>query len=252
MENFRADFIVCVVMNKPLIGMLPLWDEARHSCWMLPGYQEGLEAAGALPITLPLTADGAELSQLAALCDGFLFTGGQDVEPRLYGEEPIPACGVRCPVRDDMELELLRLAIEKDKPVLGICRGLQLLNVFLGGTLYQDLPTQHPSPICHSMTPPYDRAVHTVTVLPDTPIASLFRQTRIGVNSYHHQAVHVLAPALTEMARSEDGIVEAAYLREKTFVWAVQWHPEMAFREDENSRKLFSAFVSAAKSRRAD
>ena len=119
-------------MNKPIIGVTPLWDKEKNSYWMLPGYLEGLEEAGAIPIILPLAADGADIAQLADLCDGFLFTGGQDVAPQLYGEAMKPTCGELCPARDTLERELLNRALEQDKPILGIiCRGLQFLNVVL-------------------------------------------------------------------------------------------------------------------------
>ncbi len=234
-------------MKKPIIGVTPLFDRERDSYWMLPGYLEGLEQAGAIPIVLPLPEDLDDLPQLVSLCDGLLFTGGQDVSPALYGETPKPTCGEICPARDRMEQELLHLALERDLPVLGICRGIQFLNAVLGGTLYQDLPTEHPSQTQHHMTPPYDRAVHTVTIQPGTPLAELLGTEHIGVNSYHHQAVKTLAPCLTEMAWSEDGLIEAVCLPEKRFVWAVQWHPEFAFRVDEHSRKIFGAFVAAAR-----
>lgn len=212
---------------------------------MLPGYLEGLEEAGAIPIILPLAADGADIAQLADLCDGFLFTGGQDVAPQLYGEAMKPTCGELCPARDTLEQELLNRALEQDKPILGICRGLQILNVTLGGTLYQDLPTEHPSEIEHSMKPPYDQAAHTVRILPDTPLAALLQKQELGVNSCHHQAIRSLAPSLVEMARSTDDLIEAMYLPGKTFVWGVQWHPELSFRTDEDSRKMFMALVTA-------
>ena len=233
-------------MNKPIIGVTPLWDEEKNSYWMLPGYLEGLEEAGAIPVILPLAADGADIAQLVALCDGFLFTGGQDVAPQLYGEALKPTCGELCPARDTLERELLRQALERDKPLLGICRGLQFLNVALGGTLYQDLPTEHPSEIGHSMKPPYDQAAHMVCILPDTPLAALLQKTELGVNSCHHQAIKDLAPSLVEMARSKDDLIEAVYLPGRTFVWGVQWHPEMSFRTDGASRKIFEAFVGAA------
>ena len=232
-------------MNKPIIGVTPLWDEEKNSYWMLPGYLEGLEEAGAIPIILPLAADGADIAQLADLCDGFLFTGGQDVAPQLYGEAMKPTCGELCPARDTLEQELLNRALEQDKPILGICRGLQILNVTLGGTLYQDLPTEHPSEIEHSMKPPYDQAAHTVRILPDTPLAALLQKQELGVNSCHHQAIRSLAPSLVEMARSTDDLIEAMYLPGKTFVWGVQWHPELSFRTDEDSRKMFMALVTA-------
>ena len=232
-------------MKKPIIGVTLLWDEEKNSYWMLPGYLEGLEEAGAIPIILPLAADGADIAQLADLCYGFLFTGGQDVAPQLYGEAMKPTCGELCPARDTLEQELLNRALEQDKPILGICRGLQILNVTLGGTLYQDLPTEHPSEIEHSMKPPYDQAAHTVRILPDTPLAALLQKQELGVNSCHHQAIRSLAPSLVEMARSTDDLIEAMYLPGKTFVWGVQWHPELSFRTDEDSRKMFMALVTA-------
>ena len=232
-------------MKKPIIGVTLLWDEEKNSYWMLPGYLEGLEEAGAIPVILPLAADGADIAQLADLCDGFLFTGGQDVAPQLYGEAMKPTCGELCPARDTLEQELLNRALEQDKPILGICRGLQILNVTLGGTLYQDLPTEHPSEIEHSMKPPYDQAAHTVRILPDTPLAALLQKQELGVNSCHHQAIRSLAPSLVEMARSTDDLIEAMYLPGKTFVWGVQWHPELSFRTDEDSRKMFMALVTA-------
>lgn len=124
---------------------------------MLPGYLEGLELAGALPITLSLTEDAGGISQLVSLCDGFLFTGGQDVSPQLYGEKPRAACGEICEKRDTLEQRLFTQALEQDKPMLGICRGIRFFNACLGGTLYQDLPTEHPSEVAHAMRPPYDR-----------------------------------------------------------------------------------------------
>lgn len=234
-------------MKKPIIGVTPLWDKEKNSYWMLPGYLEGLEEAGAIPVILPLAADGADIAQFADLCDGFLFTDGQDVAPQLYREALKPTCGELCPARDTLERELLNRVLEQDKPILSICRGLQFLNVALGGTLYQDLPTEHPSGIEHSMKPPYDQAAHMVRILPDTPLVALLQKPELGVNSYHHQAIKDLAPGLVEMARSTDDLIEAVYLPGKTFVWGVQWHPEMSLRADEASRKIFEAFVRGFK-----
>ena len=145
-----------------------------------------------------------------------------------------------------MEPKLLRRALDADKPVFGICRGIQLLNACLGGTLYQDLPTERESAVDHHMTPPYDRAVHEVTILADTPLAALLGTMRLGVNSYHHQAVKTLAPVLRPMALADDGLVEAAYLPGKRFCMAVQWHPEFSYKTDADSRALLAAFVRAA------
>ena len=232
-------------MRRPLVGVTPLYDEARKSDWMLPGYLEGVMEAGGLPVMLPLTADLELLEQLAETVDGVLLTGGHDVSPALYGQSPLSACGTCCPARDEMERLLLPLLWAQDKPILGICRGIQFLNVALGGTLYQDLPSQHPSAVEHHQRPPYDRPVHTVTLAPHSPLGALLSQETITVNSYHHQAIQTLSPALRPMAWSPDGLIEAVWAPERRWVWAVQWHPEFAFRTDANSRAIFRRFVEA-------
>ncbi len=232
-------------MKRPLIGIVPLVDAARESYWMLPGYMQGVEQAGGLPVMLPLTDDAAALRRLADTCDGFLLTGGQDVSPALYGAAPTPQCNVTCPARDAMEAQLLDLALEQDKPVLGICRGIQFLNVHLGGTLYQDLPTEHPSAANHHQEHPYDAPVHGVTLVPGSPLQTLLGKDTLRVNSLHHQAIRALAPGLQAMAVSEDGLTEAVCLPGKKFVWAVQWHPEFSFKVNEDSRKIFAAFVKS-------
>ena len=127
---------------KPLIGLTPIVDAGRDSLWMLPGYMQGLEAVGGIGMMLPLTDDAAMLKDIVDRVDGLLLTGGNDVAPVLYGETKETFCGENDPRRDRMEARLIELALQADKPVFGICRGLQILNVVLGGTLYQDLKTQ--------------------------------------------------------------------------------------------------------------
>ena len=233
-------------MKRPLIGLAPLIDEARDSYWMLPGYMQGVERAGGIPVMLPLTTAKQALKQLAQAMDGFLFTGGQDVSPALYHSEPSPACEGLCPMRDAMEVEVLRLALAMGKPLLGICRGTQLLNAALGGSLYQDLPTERPSQTEHCQRPPYDRPAHAVHILRDTPLHQLLRRDSLAVNSYHHQAVKELAPSLRPMAYAEDGLVEAVWLPGEPWIWAVQWHPEYALERDEHSLLLFRQLVEEA------
>ena len=228
---------------KPIIGIVPLIDETKDSFWMLPGYMDGIAEAGGIPIMLPLTSDKEEIGQLLNAIHGILLTGGHDVDPALYGEEPLPECGEPCKERDAMETELLKQALERDMPVLGICRGIQFLNAHLGGTLYQDLPSQHPSDTEHHQTPPYDKPVHSVSILKDSPLFRLLNKETLSVNSYHHQAIRQKAESLKTMAVSGDGLVEAVEMPDKKFVWAVQWHPEFSHLVDENSRKIFSEFV---------
>jgi putative glutamine amidotransferase len=235
-----------VIVMKPVIGVMPLWDEKKDSIWMLPGYMAGISQAGGIPVIFPFSAEEQELDQLVRMCDGFLFTGGHDVSPEVYGEASLPGLIADCPKRDRMETVVLQKAIDADKPVLGICRGIQLINAALGGTLYQDLPTQHPSDVEHHQTPPYDKHAHFVSIITDSPLYQCLGTDQLSVNSYHHQAVKRLAPGLSVMAVSHDGLTEALYKPDQCFLWAVQWHPEFSWKTDEHSRKIFRAFVSAA------
>ena len=184
---------------RPIIGVMPLWDEKKNSLWMLPGYLDGLEDAGATPVVFPLIEDKDELARLVDMCDGILLTGGHDVTPGIYGEVPL-AGTVSCAKRDHMEKLVLEDVMLKDKPVLGICRGIQLVNALLGGTLYQDLPTQRPSQTDHHQTPPYDVPVHEVVIKEGTPLFECLGLDRIKVNRYHHQAVKDVAAKLKVMA----------------------------------------------------
>ena len=144
-----------------------------------------------------------------------------------------------------MEQAVLAHALAQDKPVLGICRGIQLINVLLGGTLYQDLPRQHPSDVTHHQRPPYDVPSHTVRLVPGTPLHDLLGRDTLAVNSYHHQAIDRLADGLTAMAYAPDGLVEAVCLPSQRFLWAVQWHPEFSWRVDAASRAILARFVQA-------
>lgn len=231
--------------RKPLIGLVPLVDEERDSYWMLPGYMKGVEMAGGIPVMLPLTDDAESIDRIVDTMDGFIFTGGHDVNPDLYGETKLAECAACCDERDTMEKILFPLALERNKSVLGICRGIQLLNALLGGTLYQDLPTQHPSDVAHRQSPPYDKPIHTVDLVEGLPLGELLGKTQIGVNSCHHQAIKQIAPGFQPMAWSPDGLIEAAYIPEKQFVWGVQWHPEFAYKVNDDSVKIFRAFVSS-------
>ena len=228
---------------QKIIGLIPLYDDEKDSYWMIPGYMKAIELCGATPIMLPLTENKETLQTCFDLCDGLLMTGGHDVNPALYGEEKLQVCGDSCSIRDNMEKFLFNEALKFDKPVLGICRGIQLMNVLLGGTLYQDLPSQKPTNTEHHMTPPYDRAIHKVTILDNTYLADLIGKSEYGVNSYHHQAIKDLAPNVTAMAYSEDNLVEAIKVNNKKFIVGVQWHPELAYKKDEKSLKLIQDFV---------
>lgn len=231
--------------KSPLIGVTPLWDAARQSVWMLPDYLDGIKAAGGIPIVLPLDLSDEDAERIVETCDGFLFTGGQDVSPDLYGMNDATGTIVFSPERDHLESLLLSRALLADKPILGICRGLQFINAFMGGTIWQDLPSQHPSEIIHRQGKPYDVPTHQVTLSGD--LQTLLGKDILEVNTLHHQAVKDLGSGLTPMAIAPDGIIEAFMLPGKRFVWAVQWHPEYLFRTDKDSQAIFSCFVEHCK-----
>lgn len=233
--------------HKPVIGVVPLFDEERDSIWMIPGYLDMLVACGALPIILPFVSEPRDVARDFELVDGVLVTGGQDVSPYLYGESAIPACGTPYATRDLLDQELIRQCRATRTPLLGICRGIQILNVTYGGTLWQDIPTQVPSDICHAMRPPYDAVAHEVTLKGGSQLAGLLGCTRLGVNSYHHQAVREVAPGLEAVAWATDGLVEALRDPTQEFLLAVQWHPELSWRVDPRQKHLVAAFVAAAR-----
>lgn len=233
-------------MKKPIIGLTPSVDEEHNRCLVQPGYLESIQRSGGIPLMLPLTDREEDIARFVEICDGFLFVGGPDIEPWRYGQELLPECGAQNIQRDAMEWKLMEAALAADKPILGVCRGIQVLNTVLGGTLYQDIPSQYNTELCHSMPePPYNRMAHPFRVVEGTPLADL--PIPEGVNSRHHQAILDLAPGLEIMAYAADGIVEAAWMPEKRFVWAVQWHPEAFWEEEGMNIELFRALVEAAK-----
>lgn len=232
---------------RPIIGLIPLYDDEKESYWMLPGYMKAIERCGGVPIMLPLTRDAEELAQAYCLCDGILFTGGHDVSPSVYGEAKKETCGISCDDRDFMEMFILDKCLEDNKPFFGICRGIQFVNAYLGGTLYQDLPTEYESEVEHHMEPPYDRTAHKVQVLGGTRLADIIGEGTHEVNSYHHQAIKELSPKVEKLAVSEDGLVEAISVKGQDFGIAVQWHPEFSYENNPESLKLVKAFVDSCR-----
>lgn len=201
----------------------------------------------ALPVVLPMVEDKALIRAYAQEFDGFLFTGGDDLAPSYYGEETLPACGAIFPERDTFELSLLSEVIQLNKPVFGICRGLQTINVFCGGSLWQDFPTQCPreEPHCHKD----DRGATYHAIYADHWLRELLGKTELITNSYHHQVVKELGAGLRAVGFSQDGFVEALEHETYPFMKAVQWHPEID--PDENSQLLYRSFLEAVSQRKA-
>jgi len=217
-------------------------------------YIECLKAAGLpaeiLHVVTPDRRD--EIPSLAARAIGLVLCGGLDVEPSRYNEEILPEAGIELfPERDEAEWSLLEIAQEAHIPVWGVCRGVQVLNVFLGGSLYQDLPTQHPSDVVHSITLPKDAIAHTVSVVePATGLGAVLARETPRVNSRHHQAIKRLADGLVCLAESPDGLVEAVELADPArpgwWVRGVQWHPENLIAQPQQ-RALWEDFARAVR-----
>lgn len=205
--------------------------------------------AGGLPVYVPTGLDEVTLRDLYERVDAVLLPGGPDVDPAYYGEERHPATKVIDDARDTLELTLARWTYEDDRPLFGICRGHQVINVAFGGTLVQDIPSEIVTELPHETpdTLPRSTIRHEVTLDPDSRIASILGRTRVAVNSLHHQSVERPAPGVTITGYSPDGIVEALEAPDKRFILSVQWHPEDLYGGDEAMRRLFESFVEAAR-----
>ena len=231
---------------RPIIGITPeIAEDGKIS--LNYAYTHAIEQAGGIPLVLPCTKDETLLDELVALCHGFCFSGGEDIEPARYGEEKLPQCGAQALRRDAFDFRLFEKALATGKPILGICRGGQLINVALGGTLWQDLPSQQPSELRHVQKEGAFEHSHSVSILPDTPLADILGKERLTINSFHHQAAHKLGEGLRIMAHADDGVVEAMYLPGHPFLWALQWHPERLCNIDADARALFRSFLDACR-----
>jgi putative glutamine amidotransferase len=242
--------------NHPLIGIPaasldPAPNPGALYFQFSGNYPAALAASGALPVIIPLGLPEEILRDLFERLDGLLLAGGVDVAPHEYGEAPHPKLGRVDATRDATELTVARWALAAALPILGICRGIQSLNVAAGGSLYQDLAAQFPNAVRHTFTPsesPWEQPTHHVDVTAGSRLASIFGVEHLAVNSFHHQAVKQPAPGFIPTARAEDGVVEGIEDPGRRFVVGVQWHPEGMFRSDPLARRLFAAFVDATKS----
>jgi putative glutamine amidotransferase len=233
--------------RRPRIGLTLDVDQAGTAYRLPRAYADAVDAAGGL--ALPLTHQPGAAQALLDLCDGLVVTGGDfDVPPELYGEARRPACGPARPERTAAELALLRLALERGLPVLGICGGMQLLAVARGGTLHQDLAADL-GLATHEQPPPKDAPSHPVRVEPGTRLAGLVGAGELMVNSTHHQAVREPGRGLVVSARAPDGVIEAVELPGPVFVLGVQWHPESAAPHEPRHAAIYAGLVAAAAAR---
>lgn len=211
-------------------------------------YARAVENAGGVPIILPVFGGEALSQKFLGAIDGLLLSGGMDIVPAMYGQDEHPELDITDEGRDELELPLIRAAVAQGMPLFGICRGLQAMNVALGGTLYQDLPTQKPSSIIHYQSHegyPRDKFIHSVEVADGSRLREIVGTSEMQVNSLHHQALDKIAEGLVVTATAPDGVIEAAELPAHPYTVAVQWHPEETAPHDERSRRLFESFVGA-------
>ena len=242
-------------MEGPLIGITCDLDLGTGRETRAPGrqvhvlfddYVQAVVAAGGVPLLLPAGPRGNPGFAYGDILHGLLIPGNPaDVDPGLYGEEPHPRLGAVNPRRTEFEMAMVRQALGQGLPVFGICGGVQVLNVALGGSLYQDIASQVPKAYKHTGSPELS---HTIDIVPGTRLAAIIQRPEVRVNSLHHQAIKMPGQGLIVSASARDGVVEAVETLDQPFVIGVQWHPERLFMTDETSRRLFAAFVYAAKS----
>lgn len=233
------------------IGVTPsTWDEKSDRSSVNQDYIASVLRANAMPLTLPITKDRAHMDEMLSMVDGVLFTGGADVDPALYNEAVSPLCGELCPLRDETEGYLMEQCLKRNIPFLAICRGFELLNVILGGTLYQDIAAQMSKDLFH---PDYQQPrtqVHDMRILSGTLLNQVTGLSICRVNSRHHQGIKTLAKGLIPNAIAPDGLVEGFEMRSHPMALAVQWHPEALSSYAPEAHKLFELLAARARERR--
>lgn len=232
---------------QPAIGITLSMRRKENMFTLAKDNSDAVLDAGGVPLLLPYTTDSAALGGMVEWMDGLLLTGGGDIDPVLFGEEPLVGLGEVEPERDRMEMALSRMMVKAGKPILAICRGCQILSIALGGDMYQDLYSQREGVIQHAQRGPRNYLSHSIQIDVGTLLAKIAGADRIHVNSYHHQAVRKVPEGYTSSAMAPDGVIEAFEGKGPAFVMGVQWHPENLFRTHAVSRRLFHTFVDAAR-----
>lgn len=243
--------------RRPVIGIatqtLAAVPGERPQCWVMGrSYIEELRKVGAIPWIIPLIPHDPEtLLHIFDRLDGVFITGGVDVDPSHYGESKLPLCGVTDPDRDTVEIALLRHALDRNLPILAVCRGIQILNVTCGGTLYQDVTAQVPAAMKHDYFPTPEQPsrkflAHDINVKSNSRLGRILGDAVVPVNSMHHQAIKDLAPNLAPTAYAADGIIEAVESLDERYLIAVQWHPEELTETHPGMARLFTTFAEAS------
>ncbi len=232
--------------KKPIIGVTPWYDYDKGITYIKKGYLEAILECGGIPALLPFYKE-EQLENIIKAFDGFLLSGGSDFDAKIFGEDNLPCNGRICPLRDKLEIGLIKSAVRYYKPILGICRGMQAINIAMGGSVYQDIYSQAAGKklIMHMQNAPGWYPIHELQISCDSLIYDILKTTCLNVNSFHHQAVKILPDGLKASAFTSDGITECIELSERPFTVGVQWHPELMWDKNKIHKKLFYAFVEA-------
>jgi putative glutamine amidotransferase len=242
MDETKTELRKDLSLMKPKIGVV-VCGLMNDRQFVTNTYIQSIRYSGGLPLILPLIRSDSAISEYVETCDGFLFCGGNDITPLLFGEEPKNGIGKTDLTLDLFQIRLMKAVLTTRKPMLAICRGMQVYNVACGGTVYQDISLQPGTPLNH-MQNSYSRSEvsHKITIAPETQLRRYIGSS-LDVNSYHHQSVGELGEALIVSATASDGTVEAIEMPNHPFAIGVQWHPECMYRTSTEMRELFSEFV---------
>ncbi|NDV66947.1 gamma-glutamyl-gamma-aminobutyrate hydrolase family protein [Bacteroides sp. 224] len=254
---FLLACIYCILLTgcaskeaKPLIGISCSYPDSMFSS-VRKTYSESIIKAGGIPLLIPVTVKEDVLTEIISRMDGLILIGGEDICPSYYKEEAIPELGRVNGIRDVYDLLLIRLASERKLPTLGICRGLQAVNVAFGGSLYQDIPSQYPdTTVNHNQKEPSSITTHLIKLQPGSIIATITEKEELITNTHHHQAIKDIAPGFKATAWSTDGIIEAIESTIELPIWAVQFHPEgQAINDDPVMLSFFKFLIKQASSK---
>lgn len=240
--------IVRFMKRKPRIGLLMRLEMDSRRFYLGRDYCEALETCGAIPYHIALLPNKKYVVEALQTLDGILLPGSDtDVDPSRYGDEPQPQLGTVVPEKDEMDLLVLNEAENLNLPVLGICFGMQILNVFRGGTLFQDIETQIPNCVKHEQGRPLDRNSHNIKIEKGSCLSGLITSKNAKVNSHHHQSIKIVGKNLKATAWAQDGVIECIEdTRSERFNFGVQWHPEYSWKTDEVSKKIFETFIESS------
>jgi putative glutamine amidotransferase len=240
-------------MTRPLIGVSGshMVDgggnfPGYHRSYVNHDYIRSVTEAGGVPVIVPFNEDEEAVKEVMSRVNGLVLSGGHDIYPLLYGEEPCRQIGPVWPARDHFDMLLLQEAEKRGIPVVGICRGMQIINVAHGGTLYQDLSKDTRSFVKHSQNQDPATPTHTIEIEPDSRLAKILGRTEWVTNTHHHQTVHEVGKGLVVTARAKDGTVESIQGTGKNYLMGYQFHPEMMSINNELAKRLFKDFVQAA------